>query len=1110
MKRLMFLAVFTVMALLTNTALARVIHGTVLDGNDREPVMGASVVPAGSSKGVTTDAEGKFALELGNAKNITVSFIGMKPQTVPAVDNMTVVLESAQSNLDEVVVVAYGTQKKSSITGAVSQIGSKDIEQRPVSSVAAALEGRTSGISVQGNYGSPGSSPTILVRGYGTVNGGSVEPLIVLDGVPFGGNITDINPEDVESMSVLKDAASAALYGNRASNGVLLITTKKSSARRPTFTFKTNQGWYERGTPEYDRVDARDFMNIEYQNAYNKFFSQNASKDRYNAADAAEAHNYVSGRLVDDRMAINVWNADQTNLFGTDGRLRADVAMLPDYVDDLDWFKQGTRTGYRGEYLFSGAGASDKSDYYFSVGYLDENGFMKDSKFERFTGRAVVNIQPRKWFKTGLNLSGSHQKYNNTAAGMGDNSTTTTNPYYFARFIAPIYAVHLHNPRTGEYMRDEKGNLQYDPGYVVLPDDNGNPAEYNTRMQLQNNHSIWEAELNKSRSVRNTVNSIAYADIILPYGFTFTLKGNLNVRNTEENDYGNKVIGGSAKGGAESGSMEKVIYNYKDWTFQQQLRWDKTYGKHTVRALVGHENYSKSYDYTYGYKKGENQLGLAALVNFNVLSSLNGYRQRYRTESYLARVQYNYDDRYNVEASFRRDGSSRFHKDARWGNFGSVGANWVFTNEAFAKEMPWITNGKVRVNWGQVGNDGGSSYYAYYSLYNSDLKGGQAAYYMSQFPSKDLHWETGESWGVAVEGRLFNRWNLAVEYYDRKNKDLLFDIDMPLSVGGVSTDSYDTSITRNFGTITNRGIEINTDVDIYRDKNWTVNLAANLTTLSNKIEKLPEQYKDGIVSGNYRIAEGHSRFDYYLYHWAGVDMMDGNSLYSADLEKYHVVGADGNIIGGTRNAEGDLTSTELKAADYKLINGEYYVSNTTYAGKRYCGYALPKVYGSFTPSFGYRDFNLSMLFTYATGGKVIDSSYTGLMSAGSKVQAYHQDILNAWNGRPEGMTDESADRINPNICPQINDGISYNNTTSDRWLTSRNFWALKNINFTYRLPRNLVNKLDLSGITCSFSAENVYTHTARKGMQAMQAIGGGMGNYLPSARVYTFGVQVNL
>lgn len=1110
-------------------------------------MIGVTVRVKGTPNATTTNIDGKFSIKADKGAVLDFTFVGYYPKSVAIGDNkeINITMQTDSRSLDEVVVVAYGAQKKSSITGAITQVKSEDISKRPVTSVTAALEGTTPGITVTSNYGTAGSEPSIFIRGIGTVNGSST-PLYVIDGVPYGGNISDLNPEDIESMSVLKDAASAALYGNRASNGVILITTKKSKAERVQFTFKTNQGWYERALPEYDRVTPQEFMKVYYQNYANAYVKDSDGEVTY--ADKKAIHDYVTSDIFgSDKLNTNIFTERKAELlYDLDGNVTSPI--LPGYVNDLDWFDQATRKGYRGEYLFSGSGATSKSDYYFSLSYLNEEGYMKDNSFNRFTGRATVNINPIKWFKAGLNLNATHQKYNNTANGDGDGASSFNNPFYYCRYMAPIYPVHAHyvddatildgngnpvNVKAGDLVNQTyKG---YDTGSYLITNPDGTTQEVFTRNQNRDRHVIMESELNRKRSIRNTMNGIAYTDFILPYGVTATLKGNLNTRNSEGFSYGSAEIGDSK---ARNGSFSKTIYNYKNWTFMQQLRWNYTFNRmHTFEVLLGHENYSYLYDYTYVAKSNQAFPNVYALSNFSEMADIDGYRSRYRTESYLARVQYNFDDRYNIEASIRRDGSSRFHKDSRWGTFGSFGANWVFSNEAFMKDLTWLNNGKLRADWGQVGNDAGSGYYSYYALFNSWTEASKPAYVMSQLAANDLKWETGESWGVALEGRLFNRLNVILEYYDRRNKDLIFDVYSPSSAGSTSTSSAYPKTKMNIGTMSNRGFEFSFDVDVFKNRDWTVNVGANLTTLKNEIVKLPDQNKKlttlpvdesvdiprGIVDGSRFITEGKSRYEWYTYHWAGTDMMDGRSLYDANLVDYHVVLPDGSTLGGKWKIDDDgnpqldangnriLGSTELTAENYRLIDGKYYVINTTYAQKKWCGQALPKVYGSFNANVRWKGISVSAMFSYSLGGKVYDSNYSSLMGVGATPANVHKDILNSWYGTPEGMTEDSPNRINPNIGHEIN----YNNNTqnhagSDRWLTSRDYLCLKNINVTYALPKSVTRFLHLNALQASFSAENIHTWGARKGMNPMMGLSGSQSNYLVPARVFTFGLNVNI
>lgn len=1078
----MLIAVFCL--LFGGKALAQsTVSGTVFSSEDDSPIIGASIKIQGTKMGAATDIDGKFRLEnVKKGATLVVTYIGMQTKTVKAGENMKIYLTSDSKSLDEVVVqVAYGAAKKSTLTGAVTQVDSKQIEVRPVSSVTSALEGTTSGVQINSTYGQPGEEPSIRIRGFGTVNG-SATPLYVLDGVPFGGNISDLNSNDIESITVLKDAASCALYGNRASNGVILITTKRGKGEKMAFNLKVNQGTYSRGIKEYKVLNAKEFMETSWLNLRNSRISA--------GDDQATANAYASKNLINDELYLNIYNKADDQLFDANGKLVSDAQILDGYADDLDWYDNAIRDGYRQEYNFSGSQASAKSDYYFSVGYLNEKGYVTNSDFDRLTGRAAMNFRPKKWFNTGFTISGSHQKTNFTK---GNSSASYTNAFMFCRDIAPIYPVHLHNV-DGSYQLDSFGNKQYDSGSYT--DENGNPVL--TRNQYQDRHVIWENELNENKSFRNTIQSSAYMDLKFLNDFTFTVKGELNVRNNENRTYNSALIG---DGKGNNGRTSRSIYRYKNYTFQQQLNWNHTFGNHTVGVLLGHENYSYFYDYTYIYKTNQTFAGQDNLDNFTNLTNGSGYSNRYRTESYLGRVRYDYQEKYNVEASFRRDGSSRFAKESRWGNFGSIGASWVVTKEDFMKPITWVNNLKLRADYGLVGNDAGAGYYSYMALYDSKQNHNTGAYYLSQLANTKLKWETGASFGIGVDARLFNRWNISAEYFDKRNKDLLFNVYLPLSAGATSSSSAEATITENMGTISNRGFEINTDVDIFKNKDWTVNLSANASFIKNKIVELPEQDKDGIISGIYKIAEGKSRYEFFTYTYVGVDQMTGNSLYKANLENYHVTTADGQTVG---NADGNDISKYVTQ-----IGNEYYVNNTSYALKEYHGSAIPKVYGSFAPSVRYKDLSLSLMFTYSIGGKVYDAVYSSLMSTGTTPSNYHKDILKSWSEIPSGMTEDSQDRIWYGGIPQINSSMtSTNNATSSRWLTDASYLVLKNINMSYSLPKAWVNALTLESIRLNLSCENAFTCTKRRGMNPQQSFNGYQYNYLVTPRVFTIGVDV--
>ena len=988
---------------------------------------------------------------------LEITYIGMNPQTVKASSNMKIALTSDNKSLDEVVVVAYGTAKRQSITGSVSAVDAKEIENRISTSVTGALEGAAPGVQVNNSYGEPGASPKIHIRGVGTLVKDADQPLYVVDGTVFEGNIAELNPNDIESMSVLKDAASSALYGNRAANGVVLITTKRAKlSNKPTFNLQINQGVYSRGIGEYERLGVTQWMEQAWKSVkYGAMSNQ--------GLDATAAAQYATTHVIGDLVKRNIFDADDDKLFDANGKLIAN--RLSGY-DDLDWEDAVERTGYRQEYNMSAGITGDKYNVYTSAGYLNEKGYTLNSGYERFTGRINSKYNPTKWFETGLNLSGtvSNRSFNENAK-----ESYYANPFYVTRYMAPVYPVYMHNA-DGSYALDANGEKQYDT----------------TSDYLDNRNIAYEIRTDQDKSRRSVIDAQIYGKINLPYGFSALVKANVNNANTNRQTYNNPNIG---DGATNNGRLSQYTYQYTNYTGQELLTWAQTYGKHSVDALLGHENYSWQRKYSFLMNTNMAVDGNFTLGNFLNNSSTEGYNYDYKTESYLGRVRYNYDEKYFVDFSYRRDGSSKFAKDNRWGNFFSFGANWNVKKEDFMKNVDWVNDLRVRASYGEVGNDAGVDYYGYKALYYINKNAGDAALMKYTLAAPNIKWETTQTVDFGIEGKLFNRLNFSIGYFDKRSKDLLFQVRMPLSAGSFAYDENMMNLAQyqNIGTISNRGFEIALSGDVIRKKDWTWNLAFDATTLKNKVIKLPGG-KD-ILHGVQNYSEGHSAYEFYTYHFAGVDQMTGNSLYDLDA-----------TMEATAEAAGALVE----------INGTKYTTNTSYAERKWAGTALPSVYGSFGSTLRWKDLSLGLLFTYSLGGKVYDASYQSLMSpSSSSARAYHKDVLKAWDGVPEGMTETSANRIDPNGVPVFDPVLSTdNNATSDRWLTSGDYLIFKNINLSYNLPKALVKGWGLEGLTLKAGAENLFTLTSRKGLNPQYAFNGGSDDTYVSARVFNFGVSV--
>ena len=1092
--RLLFTCLLTFLALGSALAQNITVKGEVKDANTGEGVPFASIQVKGTMTGTATDANGNYSIDVPRNATLIFSSIGYLNQEA-AVEGRGVVnimLAPDTESLEELVVVAYGVAKRESVTGAISTVKSDAIDKRPVTSVSNVLEGMSTGVLALPG-GDPGSDASIRIRGVGSVTG-SNSPLYVIDGVPFGGNISDLNPNDIESLTVLKDATSAALYGNRASNGVILITTKRGKSDKVGLSVSVNQGIYNRAIPEYDKVNAQDFMQVFFTGYMNNLInSAGMSK--------AEAIADMRSNLYTYLGEYNIFNVAKENLFNEEGIFNSSATILPGY-DDLNWWDFTMRNGYRQDYNVSGSGASEKSNYYFSLGYLDEQGQTVNSDFSRWTGRANVSVTPVKWLKAGANIAASWQKSNYRSTG----ATTYANPLYQAHVMAPIYPVHVHNP-DGSYLLDDNGNMQYDAGELY------SRPQYNARC------AIWEAELDTRFDQRVTTSAQAFADITFLKDFTLSIKGDVSLRTDMDRTYNNATIG---DGKGANGRTSRTNYLYNNYTFQQLLNWHHSFGDHTLEALVGHENYYYNYEYQYNYKQDETIPGGQELDNFNSMTTMSGYQSGYRLESYLSRLKYDYANKYFLEGSFRRDGTSRFHPDHRWGNFWSVGATWAISREEFMKSLSWVDNLRYRISYGQVGNDAGTGYYGYMALYDLGVKyGGKAASYKTQNEAAELVWESENSFSTALEGRLFDRLNFTVEYFNKTTRDLLFDQEHPSSVGGISSGSVTTATTKNIGSVRNYGVELSADVDIIKTRDFVWNFGVNATWMKNVILKLPETditnydgLQNAMRNGTKLWAEGHGIYDWHLYQYAGVDMMTGLALYEIDDTKYYIL--DENKIGDRWDEEKkqlvhDFEKSQVPEEYRVVINGKEYVMNTTYAKRDWAGSSLPKVYGSFNTGIRWKNFSLSALFTYALGSKCLDYAYQDLMSVGTGPHSYHVDILKSWSEAPAGMTETSADRISLTATPRI-DGYwnSYTNATSTRYQVSGNYLIVKNVNLSYSLPRRFVNSIGLGGVTFSASIDNLWTFTAKKGMNPQQAFSGLIyGSYVNTPRVGTIGVKVN-
>ncbi len=547
------------------------VTGVVINEDDGEPVIGASIVVKGTTIGTITDLDGKFELETQKDAKLIISYVGLRTQETTAQQNMRIVLSSDSQAIDEVVVVAYGTAKKSSFTGSASTVGAALMDKRPLSNALSALEGNTSGVQMTSSIGQPGEAAKVTIRGFGSVNADNA-PLYVVDGAIFSGDISSISPSDIESMTILKDAASTSLYGSSAGNGVVLITTKKGSTSSGAgVTLSISQGWSSRAYNDYAKVGVYDYYPLQWQMLRNANMSLGQS-----ATDAAAN----ASKDIINKLKYNPFVGIANDaIVGTDGLLNPSASALK-WGEDLDWEDAAYRTGHRQEYNVSYNTKTEKSDTYASIGYLNDKGYMIKTDFERYNARLNYNIYPVKWFKSGLNL-GLSRTNSNYSTSTSSNSAGYGNLSRFIRSMAPIYPVHKHDIETGAYL-DKEGNVVTDPALYTY-DYEGARISSNGRDGIA--EALWNDRL------MSTTNSSArtYVTITPIEGLNLTVNYAFDNKDERRRVYENPEVG---DGTAGPGRLNIRNRNFLTQTFNQLINYTKTIGKHKIEALLGHENYS--------------------------------------------------------------------------------------------------------------------------------------------------------------------------------------------------------------------------------------------------------------------------------------------------------------------------------------------------------------------------------------------------------------------------------------------------------------------------------------------------------------------------------------
>lgn len=1041
-----FLFLFTGLEVMAQST----VSGNVTDKNGKAlPGVTVSFVNI-SGVGTVTDINGKYIIELpAEAKKIVFSFVGMKTQTID-LNNRTsinVKLLPADVDLEEVMVVAFGTAKKESFTGSAGVISNKKLEIRTISSVTQALEGSTTGVQVTSSSGQPGSAPAVRIRGFGTLNG-TATPLYIVDGAQYEGSISNISPEDIESMTILKDASSTALYGARAANGVILITTKRGKrGKDPEVSFKTSTGFVDQAIPYYETADPKQYYELMFEAYKNSLIYSNGM-------DPTDAANQVAADLF-NQLKYNPFNVANDQIIDATGKVNSSANVN---AKSLDWYEPLTQKGLRQNYNLSISGGGEKHDVLISIGYLDEKGYVTRSHFKRINGRMNFNISPKKWLKIGNNIAATMTK-SAFASGTSGN-TSYANPFFFARNMGSIYPIYIIDPTTGDYILDAAGKKQYDLG--------GGYSEYgiNPRPAGANpgRHIIAELDYNNNDVNKNILSDRTFTEFSFLDGFKFSINYSIDINNYKWAEFENQIVGD----GAPAGRYNQHRYIRTTQNFNQLLTYQKSISnRHNLEILLGHESFDREYTEVYGMKSELIVEGINEFGNFVTPTDLSGYSSRKANEGYFGRLNYNFDNKYYLSTSYRYDGSSVFSSEVRWGGFYSVGASWLASNENFIKSLSFINYLKLRSSYGEVGNDLVGSYYAYQALYETFPNATFPGIRWSTVGNSQLTWEINKNFDVALEFGLFeDRVRGSVEFYNRISSNLLYNMPLPLSMG-LATQA------RNIATLNNSGIEISLGGTIlkFKDFSWDLNVMAS--TLKNKIIDIPAPF----VNGSKRWANGHSIYDYYLYDYQGIYPENGAA-------KYRVWEIDSTSTTGE-------TIPSVGADGKPVYSENYQDSEKGYVGES----AIPDLFGSVSNAFKYKNLKLDVLLSYSIGGKILDYNYASLMNEGEFGQALHVDQMNSWRAPNDGTTLPRMEIGNTNLAP-----------TSSRWLTDASFLAFKNVNLTYNFSPSLIKRMGFKNLGLFASGENLFIFTARKGMDPQQSFAGTTSNvYLPS-RIISFGL----
>lgn len=1158
------------------------VSGKVVDAQG-EAIPGANVIIVGTRTGAITDLDGAYQISGVSDKSVLeFSCIGYATQQIPVAGKtvLNVTLAEDSEFLDDVVIVAYGTARKKDLTGSMTSIKGENIKAQNVSSISRALEGAAPGIQLSSVDGQPGIDMAIRVRGAASTNDGSAVALVVIDGVPAqtANPLSTINPSDIESISVLKDAASTALYGSRGANGVILVNTKKGQEGKVQVSFDARVGWNSVGQFNMSNMkEAKDIYEYAWLSIYNSYRYgvngtgapgvkdgipytnfKNPNHTHEEAAKFASQHlfNYVNSETNFQRNGLNnalVYDVPGARyvysggtgtsrsstmmdayLVNTDGKLNPNaVYFLPEDCKYNNIFS----SAFRQEYNASIRGGGAKMNYFVSLGYDSDPSYIPTSNFDRYSGRASLNAQPLKWLKIGTNIGYTRTKTNEMATRYGRNpGSAGGNVFRYVNGTSSLISI---------YMLDENHNYVYDSEGKRLENVTGKTETYSPLGPTTGSafgKGTWaEFESNKNETIRSIFTTRSYAQVIFYKDLNLLVNFNYDSDNT---DYLRYRASGTYNGGT-NGGINKTLTNRFVLNNQVMLNYSHDFRSgHHIDAMAGHEWNSDKYNsviYVSGYElipgwiSPGNFIGRYTNGGTTLSGSPSWSLYEVNMESYIGRVNYNYDEKYYLSGSLRADGSSKFVNN-KWGVFGSVGASWVITRENFmANTRSWLDLLKLRASWGVLGNASGIGNYTNHTWtysatsYNPATNGtGIPAGYKlgnGSLINDQLTWEKNQEFDLGLDFSFLNhRIKGAIDFYNHRTPNAFYSANYSILAGSGSE-----TLQQNAAVLRNRGLELELSIDIIRKKDMTLNFSTNGTHYRTKLIDVPDEnipnntnldlpagtWQAGVggfsasgtggVTIGYLRGEGRDWYNIYLYKYAGVDQESGLPLYW-----HRVTNADlGLNDDGTVREAGYASGGRYK--DYKL--GDQVKTLVSSDASLYeMGSATPDWIGGFSLNFNYKGLDISTQFAYQLGGKFFSTEYANGLYRSGQLSATSEQLSTDLIGDTFREGNENA-----YFPMQWWNVANYNGSTFGSWkytdmsLFSASYLKCKNITIGYSLPKSVTDKMKMSSLRIYASADNLFYVSAKKGVDPSMSILGGfeVGQYVyPSMRTFSLGLNL--